>query len=98
MKRLVDDDVTLNIDDRYYALSIVPASSDTGIVSADFLLLSDITHVVTQIRKATIKSVLIGLIGFAVSEMLLLLMLRRPLKRLLLISNRTTRCRTRPSA
>ncbi len=87
MKRLVDGDVTLSIDDHYYALSIVPASSDTGIVSADFLLLSDITHVVKQIREATIKSVLIGLIGFAVSEMLLLLMLRRPLKRLLLISN-----------
>ncbi|MEJ2454510.1 MAG: EAL domain-containing protein [Candidatus Thiodiazotropha sp.] len=87
MKDLIDKDTTISVDGHHYAISIVPASSDTGIVSADFLLLSDITPVVTQIRAATIKSVLIGLIGFTISEILLLLMLQRPLKRLLLISN-----------
>ncbi len=87
MKGLIDQDETISVDGHHYAISIVPASSDTGIVSADFLLLSDITPVVKQIRAATIKSVLIGLIGFTVSEILLLLMLQRPLKRLLLISN-----------
>ncbi len=87
MKGLIDKDTTISVDGHHYAISIVPASSDTGIVSADFLLLSDITPVVTQIRAATIKSVLIGLIGFTISEILLLLMLQRPLKRLLLISN-----------
>lgn len=87
MKDLIDDNLTISINGNHYAMSIVPASSDTGIISADFLLLSDITPVVEQIRAATIKSVLIGLLGFTVSEILLLLMLRRPLKRLLLISN-----------
>ncbi len=87
MKSLLDDGFTIGLNGHHYAMSIVPASSDAGIVSADFLLLSDITPVVKQIRAATIKSVLIGLIGFTVSEILLLLMLQRPLKRLLLISN-----------
>jgi diguanylate cyclase (GGDEF)-like protein/PAS domain S-box-containing protein len=87
MKSLINDNTTIKVNGQHYAMSIVPASSDTGIISADFLLLSDITSVVNQIRAATIKSVLIGLLGFALSEILLLLMLRRPLKRLLLISN-----------
>ncbi|MEJ2393876.1 MAG: EAL domain-containing protein [Candidatus Thiodiazotropha sp.] len=87
MKDLIEGDFTIRINGQHYAMSIVPASSDTGIISADFLLISDITPVVNQIRAATIKSVLIGLIGFTVSEILLLLMLRRPLKRLLLISH-----------
>ncbi len=87
MKELIADEFTINVAEHHYAASIVPAGSDTGIVSADFLLLSDITQVVQQIRAATIKSVLIGLIGFTLSEILLLLMLRRPLQRLLLISS-----------
>ncbi|MGD8910652.1 MAG: diguanylate cyclase, partial [Chromatiales bacterium] len=87
MKSLIDNDATAELDGEHYAMTIVPASSDTGIISADFLLISDITPVVNQIRAATIKSVLIGLIGFTLSESLLLLMLRRPLSRLLLISN-----------
>jgi diguanylate cyclase (GGDEF)-like protein/PAS domain S-box-containing protein len=87
LKRLISDDATISFDGRHYTVSIVPASSDTNVVSADFLLLSDITPVVLQIRTATIKSVLIGLIGFIISEILLLWMLRRPLQRLLLISN-----------
>jgi diguanylate cyclase (GGDEF)-like protein/PAS domain S-box-containing protein len=87
LKALIEEDVSLKIGGYHYVLSLVPACSDPGIVSADFLLLSDITQVVNQIRAATIKSVLIGLLGFAISEILLLLMLRRPLKRLLLISN-----------
>ena len=87
MKALIDDDATVRFHDKHYAMSIVPASSDTGIISADFLVTSDITTVVSQIRQATIKSVLIGLIGFIVSEFLLLWMLRHPMQRLLLISN-----------
>ncbi len=87
MKQLIYDDATIHLDGRHYAMNIVPASSDTGIVSADFLVTSDITPVVLQIRQATIKSVLIGLIGFIVSEFLLLWMLRHPMQRLLLISN-----------
>ena len=40
-----------------------------------------------QIRAATLKSILIGVLGFIISEFLLLLILRQPLKRLLLISD-----------
>jgi diguanylate cyclase (GGDEF)-like protein/PAS domain S-box-containing protein len=87
METLIDNDATLRFDDHHYAMSIVPASSDTGVISADFLVTSDITSVVSQIHQATIKSVLIGLIGFIVSEILLLWMLRHPMQRLLLISN-----------
>ncbi len=87
MKHLIDESLTVSLGDSHYATGIVPASSDTGIVSADFLVLSDISPVVKQIREATLKSIFIGLIGFIVSEILLLLMLRRPMKRLLLISN-----------
>ena len=87
MKGLIYDDATVHFGEHDYALSIMPASSDTGIISADFLVTSDITGVVSQIRKATIKSVLIGLVGFIVSEILLLWMLRHPMQRLLLISN-----------
>ena len=87
LKSLIENDFTGSFQQNYYTMSLVPASSDTGVISADFLILSDITSVVTQIRAATIKSVLIGLVGFIVSEFLLLLILRRPLKRLLLISD-----------
>ena len=87
MKWLIEDVATVRFDGRHYAMNIVPASSDTGIISADFLVISDITSVVSQIRQATIKSVLIGLLGFIVSEILLLWMLRHPMQRLLLISN-----------
>lgn len=86
MKSLMNDGFSIGFNGHHYAMSIVPAGSDTGIVSADFLLLSDITSVVTLIREATIKTVLIGLIGFMLSESLLLLMLRRSMNRLLLIS------------
>lgn len=87
LKSLIENDFTGSFQQNYYTMSLVPASSDTGVISADFLILSDITSVVTQIRAATIKSVLIGVVGFIVSEFLLLLILRRPLKRLLLISD-----------
>jgi diguanylate cyclase (GGDEF)-like protein/PAS domain S-box-containing protein len=87
MQVLIYGDANISFNRRHYAVSIVPASSDTGVISADLLLLSDITPVVTQIRTATIKSVLIGLVGFIISEILLLWMLRQPLKRLLLIAS-----------
>jgi diguanylate cyclase (GGDEF)-like protein/PAS domain S-box-containing protein len=66
---------------------MVPASSDTGMISADFLIISNITSVVEQIRSATAQSIFIGAIGFILSEILLLLILRKSLKRLLLISD-----------
>lgn len=87
LKLLITSEFTGSYNQRHYAMSVVPASSDTGIISADFLIVTDITSVVSQIRAATIKSVLIGLIGFIISEILLLLILRQPLKRLLLISD-----------
>ncbi|MCU7844642.1 MAG: EAL domain-containing protein [Candidatus Thiodiazotropha sp. (ex Monitilora ramsayi)] len=87
MKSLITRDFTGSLDDHHYTLSLVPASSDTGIISADFLIVSDITSVVKQIRTATAKSVFIGVAGFIISEILLLLILRQPLKRLLLISD-----------
>ncbi|MCU7798139.1 MAG: EAL domain-containing protein [Candidatus Thiodiazotropha sp. (ex Myrtea spinifera)] len=87
MKQLITSDFTGSLDGHHYTMSIVPASSDTGVISADFLILTDITSVVKQIRAATTKSVLIGLAGFIFSEILLLLILRQPLKRLLLISD-----------
>ncbi|MCU7919350.1 MAG: EAL domain-containing protein [Candidatus Thiodiazotropha sp. (ex Epidulcina cf. delphinae)] len=71
----------------HYALSLAPASSDTSILSADFVIVSNITSVVNQIRQATAQSVGIGIIGFIVSELLLALFLWQPMKRLLMISD-----------
>jgi diguanylate cyclase (GGDEF)-like protein/PAS domain S-box-containing protein len=87
LKSLIANDFTGRYQQSYYTMNLVPASSDTGVISADFLILTDITSVVTQISAATLKSALIGLIGFIVSEILLLLILRGPLNRLLIISD-----------
>jgi diguanylate cyclase (GGDEF)-like protein/PAS domain S-box-containing protein len=87
LENLFDHDFTGSLEDRHYTMHLVPAASDTGMISADFIIISDITPVVKQIQTATIQSVFIGAIGFILSEILLLLILRRSLKRLLLISD-----------
>jgi diguanylate cyclase (GGDEF)-like protein/PAS domain S-box-containing protein len=73
--------------DEHFALSLIPAISDTSEVSADFVIVSNITAVEHQIRQATTQSVVIGIIGFIVSELILALFLWQPMKRLLMISN-----------
>ncbi len=87
MRTLLEQEFTSKFEDHIYTVNLVPASSDTGVISADFLIVTDITSVVNQIRAATLKSILIGVLGFIISEFLLLLILRQPLKRLLLISD-----------
>ncbi len=84
---IADSEYTAIYDGEHFALSIIPATSDTSVMSADFVIVSNITAVVHQIQQATRQSVVIGIIGFIVSELLLALFLWWPMKRLLLISN-----------
>jgi diguanylate cyclase (GGDEF)-like protein/PAS domain S-box-containing protein len=87
LKELSESRYTAVRDGEHYALSLIPASSDTSVVSADFVIASNITPVVNQIKDATAQSVTIGIIGFVVSELLLALFLWQPMKRLLMISD-----------
>ncbi len=81
---IADSEYKAIYDGEHFAISLIPATSDT---SADFVIVSNITAVVQQIQQATTQSVVIGIIGFIVSELLLALFLWHPMKRLLLISN-----------
>jgi diguanylate cyclase (GGDEF)-like protein/PAS domain S-box-containing protein len=87
LKSLIENGYTTNYRGHHYTFNLVPASSDTSVLSADFILVSNITSVVHQIRQATIHSVLIGLLGFIISELLLATVLWQPMKRLLMISD-----------
>ena len=87
LKTLINSDYTTTHEGEYYAFNLVPASSDTSVLSADFILISNITPVVHQIQKATTHSVLIGILGFVLSELLLAAVLWQPMKRLLMISD-----------
>ncbi|MES9862471.1 MAG: EAL domain-containing protein [Candidatus Thiodiazotropha sp. LLP2] len=84
---LIDIGYTSNHNGEDYTFNLVPASSDTSVLSADFILVSNITPVVDQINKATTQSVLIGILGFILSELLLAAVLWQPMKRLLMISD-----------
>jgi diguanylate cyclase (GGDEF)-like protein/PAS domain S-box-containing protein len=87
LKELLKSKYTASMGEEHYALSIIPVSSDISVFSADFIIASNITPVVDQIKQATWQSVVIGIIGFAVSELLLALFLWQPMKRLLMISD-----------
>ncbi|MEW8627916.1 MAG: EAL domain-containing protein [Candidatus Thiodiazotropha sp.] len=84
---LIDQGHTTRYNREDYTFNLVPASSDASVLSADFILVSNITSVVQQIRKATIHSVLIGILGFILSELMLAAVLWNPMKRLLMISD-----------
>jgi diguanylate cyclase (GGDEF)-like protein/PAS domain S-box-containing protein len=87
LKQLLQNRYTTTMDEEHYALSLIPVSSDISVFSADFIIASNITPVVNQIKQATVQSVIIGIIGFTVSELLLALFLWQPMKRLLMISD-----------
>ena len=75
----------LDFAGRYYTLHSIQVNQDEG-SRTHFLIINDITMAVSHINQATQKSLLFGLIGFLLSESLLLLLLWHPLKRLLLVS------------
>lgn len=87
LKTLMEEGYTTNHLGEDYTFNLVPASSDTSVVSADFILINNITSVVRQIQQATTHSVLIGILGFVLSELLLAAVLWQPMKRLLMISD-----------
>ncbi|MBT2970849.1 MAG: EAL domain-containing protein [Candidatus Thiodiazotropha sp. (ex Ctena orbiculata)] len=87
LNQLLESKYTTIWNGEHYALSLIPASSDATTVAADFVIASNITPVVNQIKQATTQSIIIGIIGFAVSELLLALFLWQPMKRLLMISD-----------
>ncbi|MEJ2610662.1 MAG: EAL domain-containing protein [Candidatus Thiodiazotropha sp.] len=87
LKALLESNYTTTYKGDYYSFTLIPANSDTSAQSADFILVSNITPVVHQIQEATIHSVLIGLLGFFLSELLLATVLWHPMKRLLMISD-----------
>ncbi|MGD8911256.1 MAG: EAL domain-containing protein [Candidatus Thiodiazotropha sp.] len=87
LKKLSQHRYTTTINEEHYALSLIPVSSDISAFTADFIIASNISPVVNQIKQATTQSVIIGIIGFAVSELLLVLFLWQPMKRLLTISD-----------
>ncbi|MET0108947.1 MAG: EAL domain-containing protein [Candidatus Thiodiazotropha sp.] len=87
MENLLHSRYTTISDGDHYALSLIPVSSDISVFSTDFIIASNITPVVNQIQQATTQSVIIGIIGFSVSELLLALFLWQPMKRLLMISD-----------
>jgi diguanylate cyclase (GGDEF)-like protein/PAS domain S-box-containing protein len=84
---LIEQGHTTRYNHEDYTFNLVPVSSDASVLSADFILVSNITSVVQQIRQATIHSVLIGILGFILSELLLAAVLWNPMKRLLMISD-----------
>ena len=71
---------------RHYTLQSIQINRDGNGSGNHYLLINNITAAVTHINQATQKSLLFGLIGFLLSESLLLLLLWHPLKRLLLVS------------
>jgi diguanylate cyclase (GGDEF)-like protein len=71
---------------RHYMLQSLPISNEDAGKATHFILINDITQAVNYIRLATRKNVSFGLLGFVLSETLLLLLLWRPLKRLLLLA------------
>ena len=87
INRLREGRYTTVKDGSHYALSLIPVNSDISVFSADFIIASNVTPVVRQIQQATMQSVIIGIIGFLVSELLLALFLWQPMKRLIMISH-----------
>ncbi|MGD8933081.1 MAG: diguanylate cyclase, partial [Chromatiales bacterium] len=75
----------LDLEDRHYTIQSIQIHQDDE-SNTHFLIINNITKAVTHINQATQNSLLFGLIGFLLSESLLLLLLWRPLKRLLLVS------------
>jgi diguanylate cyclase (GGDEF)-like protein/PAS domain S-box-containing protein len=75
----------LDFEGGYYTLHSIQMNQDDR-SNTHFLIINNITKAVTHINQATQKSLLFGLIGFLLSESLLLLLLWNPLKRLWLVS------------
>jgi len=69
-----------------FILQLVPMYSDEERTLTYFIVINDITPQVQQINRATQRSLGFGLIGFLLSESLLLLLLWHPLNRLLRLS------------
>ncbi|MEN8166936.1 MAG: EAL domain-containing protein [Pseudomonadota bacterium] len=70
----------------HYNLRSIQISRDDSNSATHFLIINDITQAVSHITRATQNNLLFGLFGFLISEFLLLLLLWRPLNRLLLVS------------
>ncbi|MDJ0807764.1 MAG: diguanylate cyclase, partial [Gammaproteobacteria bacterium] len=73
-------------NDKYLTLQSLQVSQEGLGRSTHFLLINDITPAVQHIKQATQRSIAVGLVGFLLSLSLLLLLLWRPLNRLLLLS------------
>ncbi len=76
----------LDHNGKHYTLQTIQMNHDGSDSNNHYLLINNITSAVQHINEATQKSLLFGLIGFLLSESLLLLLLWHPLKRLLQVS------------
>lgn len=73
-------------DGNHYMIQSLRISGEELGKTTHFLLINDISAAVHHIKRATQKNISFGLVGFLLSETLLLLLLWRPLNRLLLLS------------
>ncbi len=71
---------------KHFMLQSLQLSSEEIGQTTHFVLINDISEAVQHIKQATKKNIAFGLVGFLLSETLLLLLLWRPLNRLLLLS------------
>lgn len=67
---------------REYEVRLIPINGTDGENQAQLVVISDVTSALADIRVATRQSLLGGLIGLLVSEILLLLLLWKPMARL----------------
>lgn len=70
----------------HYMMQSLPFSTEEIGKATHFILINDITQAVQYIQRANSKNIAFGLLGFLLSETLLLLLLWKPLKRLLLLA------------
>lgn len=78
----VQDGVQVSWDDRYLQIKPLMLDEIIGSEKAQLIVVTDITSTIRTIQRSTEQSITIGLIGLALSEILLFIILTKPLSRL----------------
>ncbi len=69
-------------DKRYQQIKLLSLGKENASEKAQFIVITDITSTIDTIRNSTRQNMIIGLVGLLLSEILLFVILTRPLSRL----------------
>lgn len=74
-------------ENKHYILQLIPLKGFSGGGAGDLIIIDDISHTLAEIKAATHQSLMAGIVGLILSEVLLLTILWTPMSRLKLITD-----------